>query len=55
MAWRATEVLVRIRGDPIAAIAALALMVPVTQAMAADPGRWRPTGRSAIPLDTSRG
>ena len=38
MAWRATEVLVRIRGDPIAAIAALALMVPATQAVAAEPG-----------------
>ena len=55
MTWRAAEVLVRIRRDPIAAIAALALVVPATQAMAADPGRWRPTGRSAIPLEYFQG
>ena len=44
-----------IRRDPIVAIAALALTLPATQAMAADPGRWRPTGRSAIPLEYFQG
>ena len=45
----------RIRRDEVVAIAALALAVPATEAMAADPGRWRPTGRSVIPLEYFQG
>ena len=37
------------------AVAAVVLLLPVASASAADPGRWRLTGRSAIPLEYFQG
>ena len=39
----------------LVAIAVVSLLVPVAAAFAADPGRWRVTGRSAIPLEYFQG
>jgi hypothetical protein len=45
----------RVNTPRIVAIVATLLLVPVAAASAADPGRWRLTGRSAIPLEYFQG